>query len=185
MREGPPATILACFLLPFLSAAGLQDAVENPAYRRWADSAPGSWVTLTLEGDTAGYKSRAEMTTTLKEINEKEAVIEQKTVAILMGERTEQPPHKDSIPAKVAKEPPDPAAPKPEEGEEEIEVAGKKLKCRWVRLVTEKGGVKVTTRSWYASEIPGGLARMETTTEGAAAPSIVKMAATAWEKKKS
>jgi hypothetical protein len=77
------------------------------------------------------------------------------------------PGQKRDVPAKIKKVEGDPSkAPKPVEGDEEIEVAGKKVKCRWVETTTEAGGNRIVSRVWMSKEVPGGMAKMESKTTG-------------------
>ncbi len=65
-----------------------------------------------------------------------------------------------------------------QEGDEEIEVAGKKLKCHWIEG-TQKETHKV--KFWVSKEIPGGVAKAEIS--GGDIPGPLKITATSWEKK--
>jgi hypothetical protein len=55
------------------------------------------------------------------------------------------------------------------EGNEDIEVAGKKLKCHWVLVkrridsVVEAMKDRTSTKTWYSDEIPGRVAKIEMT----------------------
>src|SRR5262245_1591646 len=115
-----------------LFAAGLltlQDA-ENPEYKRWASFKPGSWVKFKSEIDNGGRKMALpiETTMTLLEVGEKQVVVEELTINTLLP--------KDSPKQEKASKRTYPATRKQKDGEtkegdEEIEVAGKKLACHW------------------------------------------------------
>lgn len=53
------------------------------------------------------------------------------------------------------------------EGEETLEIAGRKILCRWRRVaVREDGGVRTESATWTSDQIPGGLARSEVRVDG-------------------
>jgi hypothetical protein len=42
------------------------------------------------------------------------------------------------------------------EGDEDVEVAGKKLKCHWVEYEMDSGGGKMKSKVWTSDAVPGG-----------------------------
>lgn len=142
-----------------------QDA-DNPSYRHWSTFKPGTRVTLHASNLTNGIKSEAEIVYTLKSIDAKEAVVTMTGSTTVEGKKTEMQPSDSRHPAKIKKIEPSKDAPKPEEGDAEIEVAGKKLKCHWVRTVRDSNGMKTTTTTWTHASVPGGTAKIESVTEG-------------------
>lgn len=69
-------------------------------------------------------------------------------------------------------------------GEEELEVAGKKLKCKWVESETEANGAKTRSKVWTCEEIAnGGLVKSESVTEVGGNKVESKMMLVAFEKK--
>lgn len=161
---------LVAALLVSLSA---QDK-ENPEFQYWADHKPGSWVKLKMEMEAQGQKIVATSHHTLLEIGKDKAVVEQKTKVAVGGaeqpeevEKEEILKDKDKDPVKIEKE-----------GEEEITVAGKKLKCRWIEgTQSEMRKVKF----WLSKEVPGGVVKAEAS--GGEIPGKMLITATAWEKK--
>lgn len=160
-------------LLAAAALLGLQDA-ENPEYKRWASFKVGSWVKCRTEIDNGGNKMAlpVETTFTLLEVDDKQVVVEEVTVNTL------QP--KDSPKQEKAKKRTYKAARKAKEGDlkegdEEIEVAGKKLACHWTEVATAAGTVK----TWISPEVPG-VARMDVALPS---KSIQRLTAVAWEKK--
>ena len=145
---------------------------KNPEYDHWAHCKVGSWTKLKAEGDVQGQKVTMDSTHTLLELTEEKAVVERKQKRSVAGkeepeesERAPVPSGNDPDPIKVEKQ-----------GDEEIEVAGKKLKCHWVEGT--QGEMKV--KMWLSKEIPGGIARGEMSIPGAI---TLKIVATSWEKK--
>ncbi len=160
-------------LIAALLLSATQD-VENPEYARWARFKVGSRVTCKSEIDNGGNKMLlpTETTFTLLEVDDKQVVIEEVTVNTL------QP--KDSPKQEKAKKRTYKATRKQKEGEtkegdEEIDVAGKKLACHWTEVTGASGSVK----TWVSSEVPGAV-KMEVVL---VSKSIQRLTATSWEKK--
>ncbi len=153
--------------------------VDNPEYQNWSKGKAGSFVSSKMVSDFGGNKSEMEMTTTLKEISADKAVVETKTSMVVGGNKMDLPAQSRDVPAKIKKVE-GKEGEKPKEGDEEIEVAGKKLKCHWVETTTDANGNKTTAKVWTTKEIPGGMAKMESTTEGAQKGST-SMVVTAFE----
>lgn len=151
----------------------LQDA-ENPEYKRWASFKVGSWAKLKTEIENGGNKMAlpVETTFTLLEVDDKQVVVEELTVNTL------QP--KDSPKQEKARKRTYKAAGKSKdgdlkEGDEELEVAGKKLACHWTEIKTAAGGGKF----WVSPEVPG-VVKMEVVLPS---KSVQRLIAIAWEKK--
>jgi hypothetical protein len=175
MRSGQ--VIVASLLLIAGAAFVLAETVDSVEYKRWSASKQGSWVThkVTVEG-ADGKKSEFELTTKLVELTPEKLSLE--TVKTAGGKETKEP--KRDFPAKVEKK----GEQKGErtEGDEEIEVAGKKLKCHWSQFKTEVKGEAETVKDWYSDEIPGTMARHEIKKEGPKGFTHTSIA-TKWEKK--
>src|SRR5262245_54405957 len=151
----------------------LQDA-ENPEYKRWASFKAGSWVKCKTEIENGGNKMALpiETTFTLLEVDDKQVVVEELTLNTL------QP--KDSPKQEKARKRTYKATRKAKEGDlkegdEEIEVAGKKLACHWTEVQAPSG----SSKTWICPEVPG-IVRLEVVLPTKA---IQRLTATAWEKK--
>jgi len=160
-------------LITLVLSAFVQDQIDNPEYKGWASSKPGSTVTYKYLRE--GTKQESEQKTTLKSMDDNEAVTETTMTKAgkILGKPTER-----KIPAKL------PAAQGPQdvkEGEEEIEIGGKKLKCK-TREFEKKlpSGKTGSLKFWIHEDLPGMVAKVETTTPGS--PKIT-MIAFEWEKK--
>lgn len=160
-------------LLAAVAILALQDA-ENPEYKRWASFKAGSWVKCKTEIDNGGNKMALplETTFTLLEVDDKQVVVEELTINTL------QP--KDSPKQEKARKRTYKATRKAKEGDlkegdEELEVAGKKIACHW----TEVQGVGGTVKTWTSPEVPG-VARMDVALPS---KSVQRLLAVAWEKK--
>ena len=159
---------LALALFAAVTLAAVQDEkVDNPEYGGWAKLKAGAWVKFKFVNDMGQMKVEGEMTTKLKELTAEKAVIETVMVMDMGGQKREmkQPPR--TVPVKVAKGT-DSEGSKVEitaEGDEELEVNGKKLKCHWLQMkVTAKQGV-FNTKQWRCGEVVGGSVKMEMNSE--------------------
>lgn len=161
--------------LAALMALGFQDQTpKNPEYTWWAPHKAGSWVRSRTETVESGLKVVIEITRTLAEITPGKAVIEQK-IKITIGSKARPEEtakeeilrDKEETPLKIEKE-----------GDEEITVAGKKIKCHWIQGIEEE---KVKVKYWISKDIPGGVARAENS--GPDITGVMKTVALAWEKK--
>lgn len=160
-------------LLTAAALLGLQDA-ENPEYKRWASFKVGSWVKCRTEIENGGNKMAlpVETTFTLLEVDDKQVVVEEATLNTLQPkdspkqEKAKKRTYKSTRKAKEGEL---------KEGDEEIEVAGKKIACHWTEVQTAAGTVK----TWVSADVPG-VAKMDVIL---ATKSVQRLTAVAWEKK--
>jgi hypothetical protein len=160
----------------FAAALVLVQAKDNPEYAWWKDCKAGSWVKFRMEGEFAGQKIEGEQTHTLLELSAEKAVVDRKGSMKVGASPPVAMDKKDEVKAKAEEE-----YQISKEGEEEIEIAGKKLKCRWIDAVQTKGGEKAELKFWLSKDVPGGVVKGEV--RPSAAPGVMKLVATAWEKK--
>jgi hypothetical protein len=183
MRRFAFAAIAVLGLALCASSQARAEDVDNPEFGYWSKFKAGSWVTMKVETEAAGNKTEMENTTTLLEITKEKAVVETKGHMMMGGNKIDIPANKREIPAKVKKgEEPKKDAPKPKEGDETIEVGGKKLKCHWIEVDSEANGMKTNSKSWMSDEVPGHTVKVESKSEGAM-KSTTKMWADKWEAK--
>ena len=168
------------------AATLLQDEeVENPKYRAWSEFKPNSWVTYEQPWGVDGKRRETQK---LVEISKEKVILE----LAVVENGLEFPVYRTVIPCTLKSQDPEYALArhphegkldipgpagwkitslwqKSSEGDEEIEVAGKKLKCHWIKIdhriectlesLNEKGAAK----TWYSKEIPGQVANLEMT----------------------
>jgi len=156
-----------------LLTLALQGKDANPEFGYWAEHKIGSSVKLKLEMEAQGVKVSVQSIHTLVEAGKDKVVVEQKTKVTANGMEQPEQTEKEEIlrdkeknPIKIEKE-----------GDEEIEVAGKKLKCHWIEGTQKESKVKF----WLSKEIPGGVAKGEMS--GGELPGAMKVSAVSWEKK--
>jgi len=164
-------------LLIAIGCLALQEDPENPDYKRWSASKVGSWVKYKTELVVGENKTPVpqEMTWTLIELDDKKAVVEEVLVSTLAPTEKQEKPKKRTYKAKGAKK-----ETIEKEGDEELEVAGKKLACHWT-LVTPPSTGGGSVKTWVSPEVPGGIARLELVFPGLGG--MQRMTATGWEKK--
>lgn len=139
----------------------------------WANHKVGSWVKLKMEMESQGVKIVVDTHHTLLELTDDKAVVEQKNKVSTNGMEQPESTEKEELKKGVDKDP----VKIDKEGDEEIEVAGKKMKCHWIEGTQKDHKVKF----WVSKEIPGGVAKADIS--GGDIPSPLKIIATSWEKK--
>jgi hypothetical protein len=152
-----------------------QDA-DDPAFKRWSGSKVGSWVKFKRETVNAEGKVvldlKQEITQTLVEADDKKVVVEM----TLEGGAKAGKPRRDTYKAKTAL--PDKID---KEGDEEIEIAGKKLACHWIQghhFITGMTLAKV----YLHPDAPGGVVRIDLIALGEG-KAHTRQVAVGWEKK--
>jgi hypothetical protein len=164
-------------LQTFLSATlflGLLAAPGEVEFDYWSNHKVGSWVKLEMSIETQGVKVLVSAQHTMLELNAEKAVIERKSKVSTNGMEQPESTEKDELLKGVDKEP----IKIEKEGDEEIEVAGKKLKCHWIEG-TQKETHKV--KFWVTKDVPGGVVKADIS--GGDIPAPMKIVATSWEKK--
>jgi hypothetical protein len=172
---------LSAFVLLVATATGTARADEsrpNPPYKNWSAFNVGASSTLksvlidhsnddpnTID-TTARPEGPSEQVSTYKLTvkSPEKIVIEQTDVEIEPGSEIEHPAAKITYPATVA-------GPKPananvsdvKEGEEEVEVAGKPIKCQTVESTIKIGGEISINKLWWSDTVPGGTVKQVTT----------------------
>jgi hypothetical protein len=156
------------FALAALSLAAVQDEmIENQEFKAWSSQKAGAWVKFKMKNDMGEMKMEGETTTKLKEISDTKAVLEQTTTFEMMGQKQTNTTTRTAE-AKIKKGT-DSEGSKVEqlgEGDEEIEIKGKKYKCHWVqnKMTHPKRGTAVI-KTWRTDEIVGGAAKIEMSSE--------------------
>lgn len=164
---------LLASILAFLAAV---QEVDNLQYKYWANCKPGSWVKMKMEMEIGGQKGDSEMTYKLLEVKPDMVIVEVSGKSKFGGQEYPVAPQKQEF---KAKEPADKTKIE-KEGDEEIEVAGKKLKCHWYQFSNKVGETETKGKGWMSMDIPGGMAKGEMKPSGT---TTILMTALEWEKK--
>ena len=173
------ALLAAVALLVATAVTADAQQIDNPEYKNWSGFKPGAWVKFKSTSEAAGTKSETEQTTKLLEVTPAKAVVEITMVA--MGNK--MPPHKREIPAKItpqATKTDGAKAAKVAEGDEDVDVGGKKVKAHWTESTTEMSGSKTVSRVWQSKSVPGGMVKLQANSTGAMT-SKTSMVATEWK----
>ncbi len=145
------------------------DMVDNPEFKTWEKCKVGTTVVVVMENEMPSMKMKSETTKKLIEITKEKAVVEDSMTMEMPGV-PKQPPQvtKREVPAKVKKaEEGKKEGEKPKSGEKEIETPAGKFKCHWTETTSEAGGNKTVSTSYWSDDVPGGMVKLESNTEGA------------------
>ena len=165
-------------------APAMKGDVANPEHERWSGFKPGSWVKFE---QPCGKGALMQETYKLLEFSAEQALFE----CAKVENGFKYPLFQKTVAGKLSVEDCAGAeARKPEggemetqgpggkmkyrwkqsgEGDEEIEVAGKKLKCHWVKVnrqidsPVEAMKDRSSAKTWFSDEIPGRVAKIEMT----------------------
>ena len=158
--------VAGCLWTSMSIAAVAQQEIDNPVYRNWQDFPVGSQVTYRSVTTVGEDVSKQEYTLTLKSKDKNKIVIERQLTAFLpdgvqqiFPAMTSQNQRKFRLPKGV--DPPNPDKPNgvTEQGEEELEWLGRKLKTKWFKAKMRVEAGEMFTHSWSSSAIPGGLVK--------------------------
>lgn len=163
-------------VLALMALSGMVQDKEDPRYKYWSNCKVGSWVKTRTVMDQGGAKGEVEQIQKLLEIAEDKITIEVSGTMKMNGRELPMPARKQEIKAKYAET--DTQVEK--EGDEEIEVAGKKLQCHWLEMTMKTGPSKGKMKVWMSPEVPGGGAQAEVTPPNGKTMTI---SAVEWEKK--
>ncbi|HVP12838.1 MAG TPA: hypothetical protein VMV94_16815 [Phycisphaerae bacterium] len=158
--------LIICGLAVSVAQAG--GKVDNPMYKHWAQFKPGSFSETKSEINMGDTKINSTTTMTLKELTPEKAVVEVKAVSVMGGQNMEAPPHMLDIPAKIEEEKAKEIDPpkkgdkvngadvqEVKQGEEELQIADQKLKCKWVELKLVVNDQITTQKTWTSEDVPG------------------------------
>jgi hypothetical protein len=168
--------IVAALLLAALPLLGQEK--ESQEYEYWSSCKPGSWVKTRMELENQGQKVEFEAVTRLLEVTPEKVLVEMMRRTKSGDRSIDSPPQRTEYKAR------DPQKGKTlAERDEEISIAGKTLKCRYIEIETESPDKKGKTiiKAWMTKEIPGGAAKSEITSPQLKGP--VRVTALEWEKK--
>jgi hypothetical protein len=145
-------------------AAGVRaEQQDNQQYLHWAKFKPGSSVAMSGQMDANGQKLQIDMINVLVEVNKDKVVLESTSAVNIAGVDRKSPGRKRDVPAREEKK-----ADVKQLGEEEIEAAGKKFKCKVMEGEADapnaQGG-KAKAKIWVTEEVPGGAVKMVVTSE--------------------
>jgi hypothetical protein len=151
-------------------------AEDNPGYTQWAKYKPGTCTTVAMTSDAGGQSSKMETKSTLAEVTPDKVVIDVVTSMEAGGQKMDMPAQKmeikkamDATPAPDAETQKqiDAAKANSKTSDETVTVAGGTFKAKLTESSMEANGMKTTSKVWTSDEVPGGMVKMEATTDGA------------------
>jgi hypothetical protein len=170
-------------------ARAADEKVENPGYKSWAAHKAGTTVTLESSSAVAGQTFKTEIVQKLIELTPENATVEVTTKINIAGAPPQQP-QKVKIPSKVDKSqatpgqlPPGVKGEMKDKGTEKVTVAGKEYSCKVYEFTGESNGIKTSGKSWTSEQIPGGMVKLESTSNVAGSDAKTTMAVTKIETK--
>ncbi len=149
------------------------EMIDNPDYAHWAKFKVGSFATMKNTSLVGGHKSVALQTKTLKSVAKDKIVIEISMEVVGMEHKI--PPQKMEIPAKILRpatpeavttQPTDKPDFKTKEGDETLEIDGKKIKVHWIESETKVGQIITKSKAWSSEDVPGRMVKITSRTEG-------------------
>jgi hypothetical protein len=146
----------------------LAEQIDNPQYKSWAKFKEGTSVTIHVTTDMAGSKTEMDTTMTLVSLTADKAVVESKSSIVVADSKIDMPADKMDVPAKIDK-PKTTAtgtAPAATTSNEEVDVAGTKVKCVVTTTTTSSKGVTTISKIWTSDQVPGSTVKSETTADG-------------------
>lgn len=155
-----------------LAVAG--EMIDNPQYEHWSQFKPGTYVVTRSKQVAAGQTTETEVKTELKSVSKEKVVLEMTSVTKMQGQEIAMPPQTFEHPAEYEKpespeseaEAPESVKPKTKEGEEKIEIAGKKMDTKWYEVVSDNDGIKTHSKSWMSDDMPGQVVKSVTKMAG-------------------
>ncbi|NLI78489.1 MAG: hypothetical protein GX442_18875 [Candidatus Riflebacteria bacterium] len=168
MKKLSPVLLVLVVVLLSAPAGFAQEKVDNPVYQNWAKFKPGTMVKYAQTSEMMGNKTQSEVAYTLLEVTPEKVVIEMGGSTVIMGNQTEMPKTRIEYPAKADAADPNVKSAinaKTSQSEEEIEVAGGKIRCKVFETTVEQQGSQIKSRFWSSDDVPGTLVKSETTME--------------------
>ncbi len=168
-------TLLAVAVLAatatLVDAEETAEKIDNPEYLNWKQFKAGATVTIEHISKAAGNETKIVTTTTLKELTDKKAVVSSQTMMSVAGKEVKQPAQDREIPATFDKPTIPEGEKKPDietkEGTETLTVDGQEIACKWVKSTVKTDDNTSVTKVWNSDAVPGGLVKMESSTDGA------------------
>jgi hypothetical protein len=166
-------------------------AEDNPGYTSWAKFKPGTSTTMTMTSDAGGQSSKTETKTTLTEVKPDKVVLSVVMSMEAGGQKMDMPAQSMEIPKTIEtpKAPDgataaatDAAKANSKTSEETVKVGGGEYKAKVTESTVEAGGSKTVSKVWMSDEVPGGMIKMEATTDGPM-KSVTKSELKAFDKK--
>jgi len=166
---------VSCLMLACASVRAEQQ--ENPAYKSWAKYKPGTSTTMVTSSDAGGQVSKTQTKSTLAEVAADKVVVDVVMSMEAAGQKMDMPAQKMEVPKmiEVPKAAPDapvagqPAMPKADTktSDADVTVGAGTFKAKLTESTMDIAGSKTSSKVWMSDDVPGGMVKMEATTDGA------------------
>ena len=162
------ALVLVVGVLAGWAVAQDGEMIDNPEYVQWSSFEVGASATLTMTTGPAGGGMEMTMTHTLKSLDADNAVVTTVVTMVVNDQKIEQPPQDRTVVARVAEHTPPEGqdAPQIEESEESVTVPAGTFDCKKVTTTMTVNGATMVTSVWSTDQVPGGVVKMVTTSNG-------------------
>ena len=166
------AAVALVFVSLQASVRAADEMVTNPPFKHWSAFKVGATVTqkekvrFAKDLDEADYYPNAvhekDVTYTLLEVTPQKVVVQSTVTDYGVGSMIELASTKIIYPAEVVKE--HVATSKSDiesfkEGDEDVKLLGKTIKCHWVDLMDKEGDESIQHKMWSSDEVPGGIVK--------------------------
>jgi hypothetical protein len=159
------ALVLVVLVLAVAGAAADAETIDNPHYVHWSKFKVGTWVRHKNTSGEGGSAKVSIWTTKLVELTKDKAVLETELREAYGDGWLASKPTRLDVLAKIEKpapEEPDPESPiTRKEGEETLEIAGRKIKCKTVLETIDSVKMKVWSKTWRSDDVPGQVVKSE------------------------
>jgi hypothetical protein len=165
--RGLSAWSLLVLLMIGAAPAAAQD-VANPAYTAWARFEPGAMARYSGNSKTMGIDTTVETSIRLVSKASDKVVVEVTRKVTTAGETVDESPRKEEIRATV----PAGRGMTPV-GEETIAAMGRQFQTRVYQRTEAGGEIRALVRTWMSDDVPGGVVKVDSRTEGPVAMSTL------------
>lgn len=125
---------------------------KHPEYAAWASRAPGAWVRYRAELKVEGSTSVVEVVRTLVSVGPEGAIVEQRNAATSRALSGSVKTLLDRAEAPAGRR---------VDGDESLEVGGRRLDCGTTLSSGQFGAVIARVKQWRTEQLPGGVARVD------------------------
>jgi len=136
--------------------------IDNPEFQGWKGLKPGSWVRTKTAMDLGPIQTETITVAKLIEGSDDKVVLELAITTTVAGAEMKRDPEQVTVRSRIRETQLTAEGgkfTKSAEGEETIEVLGRKMKCRWIEGKVEKDNLKGKGKTWFHPDIVGGVAK--------------------------
>jgi hypothetical protein len=161
--------MIRCFIFVLFAAPAIaEDGPSNVNYAMWSHFKQGTTLTFRNTIDSPKHKLETKEIFTLVEKTDTKIVVEHVIVNILNGKETATPPRKQehlrNVEGNTVAAKPIPVGPK--DAVETLKVSGREYPTRIMESGTDGKAGTSKSRTWFSTEIPGLILKMETIRTG-------------------